>query len=282
MLSIKNAVSGVILIYIKRSRNNAAFDIYSPYGFGGILFWGDAISSILPAFESWMRANQIITAYLMAHPVVGNLAEELFFYPRTAYVLALSASEEELWRGLASSHTQELKKLFKDSGISVTDNKDEIKAVLPTLYRDTLDRVGAGSAYFFNDETLSGLVHDQYSIVLGAKVNGIIHAVVLINFSSACAEYFINATDEQGRHLTRLLLWEAIKKLKALGIPEFNLGGGSSEGDQLEAFKKRFGGVSKGIPLYRKIVDKDQYQALCKEYGKDPEELSYFPPYWKN
>jgi hypothetical protein len=67
-----------------------------------------------------------------------------------------------------------------------------------------------------------------------------------------------------------------------MNIPLFNLGGGATEGDQLEAFKRRFGGIQSTINVFRKIVDPLKYLELCTEYDKDSSDLSYFPIYWKS
>lgn len=282
MLSIRYNESGLVVIYSKRSKNDIGIDIYSPYGFGGILIWGVDHQFIIESFETWMQENKIVTAFLMSHPAFDNNRNNQFVHIRSSYVLDLSASEDELWLGMADSHRHELKKLFKDSKITVTDDKAEILKVLPALYKDTLARVGAASNYFFSTETLKALVHDVNTIVLGGEIGGKMHAVVIICYSGECAEYFINATDVEGRNLTRLLLWEGMRKLRSLGIMKFNLGGGAEEGDQLEAYKKRFGGRKAFIPLYRKIVNHDQYGSLCRSYNKDPTDISYFPPYWKS
>ena len=281
MLSIRYNDSGLVVIYSKRSRNDIDIDMYSPYGFGGILIWGVDHQFIVKSFETWMQKNNIVTAFLMSHPVFDNDGNNQFVRLRSSYVLDLSSSEEDLWLNMGDSHRYELKKLSKDTKITITDDKTEILKVLPALYKNTLARVGAASTYFFSEETLHNLCHYMNTIVLGGKIGGKINAVVIICFSGECAEYFINATDTEGRNLTRLLLWEGIKKVRSFGILKFNLGGGAAEGDQLEAFKKRFGGTQVAIPLYRKIVDQDLYNNLCKSYNKDSNDVTYFPPYWK-
>jgi hypothetical protein len=279
MLCIDGNNSGLVAVYCKRSKDNENFDIYSPYGFGGMLFWGTQDDLILNAFECWLIKNKIVTAYLMAHPVLGH-GNQLIGH-RTSFVLDLTRSEQELWLALGSGHKYELKKNLKDNSISITDDKHEIMEVLPLLYRNTLNRVGASNAYYFNEETLNDLVFHENTMVLGAKIDGIIHATIMINYAESVAEYFINATDEIGRNLTRLLLWVGINRLRANEIRLFNLGGGAHEGDQLEAFKRRMGGKQVSIPLYRKIVDTLQYKKLCEHFGSDPNDLSYFPSYWK-
>ncbi len=280
MLRIHTNDSGLIAIYCKRSKDNSNYDIYSPYGFGGILFWGNQHEWITKAFESWLLQHNIITAYLMAHPVIGSEYNELIPH-RTSFVLDLTRSEEELWQGLGSGHKYDLKKIIKDSAISITDDKREIMEALPSLYNNTLNRVGATDAYYFNEATLKDLAFDEYTMVLGAKINGTIHAIIMINYVESVAEYFINATDEVGRNLTRLLLWDGIKRLKANQVKMFNLGGGAQEGDQLEAFKRRMGGKQVSIPIFKKIVDVFQYNKLCEQFGNDPNDTSYFPSYWK-
>jgi len=280
LLHIHAKDSGLFAIYCKRSKDNLHYDIYSPYGFGGILFWGAQPDWIAKAFEAWLVQHNIVAAYLMAHPVIGIRYNELVSQ-RTSFVMDLTRSEVELWQGLGSGHKYELKKMIKDSSISLTDDKHELMEVLPLLYNNTLNRVGATHTYYLNEATLIDLAFDENTMVLGAKINGTIHAIVMINYVESVAEYFINATDEAGRNLTKLLLWDGIKRLKAKQVKMFNLGGGAQEGDQLEAFKRRMGGKQVSIPVYKKIVDSFQYNKLCEQFGKDSNDVSYFPSYWK-
>lgn len=282
LLRIDVKDSGLLVIYCKRSKNNVDFDIYSPYGFGGILAWGSNVAESLKVFEEWMLNNSIISAYLMGHPVLMEAAPQFFTSNRSAFVLDLAQSEDELWLNLGSGHKYELKKLNKDLDISITDDKEELFSVFPRLYANTLTRVGAGDSYHFTADTLQTLTFEKNTMILGARIKDELHAVIMINFTNHCAEYYINATDDSGRHLTRLLLWDAVKRLKKLGVEEFHLGGGATEGDHLEAFKRRMGGTRVLIPVYRKVVNQGKYNELCAAHHKDAEDLSYFPIYWKN
>src|SRR5258705_11569517 len=99
-------------------------------------------------------------------------------------------------------------------------------------------------------------------MVLGAILKEEIKAVIIVNYTQECAEYFLNAANEDGRSMTRSLLWEAIQRLKLLGVKKFNLGGGAIEGDQLENFKKRMGGDMTPISVYKKIINPEMYHKL--------------------
>ncbi|QNL20594.1 GNAT family N-acetyltransferase [Hyphobacterium sp. CCMP332] len=273
--------SGAISVFSKRSKDGTAQDIYTPYGFGGIIFWGTESDSVELTMLDWFKSQNVATAYLMSHPLFGGKPSDLFECNRTSFLLDLRLSEDQLWSSMAKGHKYELKKVYKDLSIAINSDKGLIISKLPKLYADTLDRVGAGENYHFKEQTLLELIDLDSTIALAGTINGEVHAVVILLSNKNCAEYFINATDDKGRNLTRLLLWEGIKSLKAKGILKFNLGGGASEGDHLEAFKRRFGGEKSLIPVYKKIVDRQTYLDLCDRICKGPIDSDYFPAYWK-
>ncbi len=105
-----------------------------------------------------------------------------------------------------------------------------------------------------------------------------LQAVVLCLYSTDIADYFINASTKQGRNYTRILLWAAVRELKRRGVRYLNFGGGVRDGDALEAFKRRFGGISLNVPVLKQVYEREQFMALCRQAGAT-ERRDHFPPY---
>src|ERR1051325_7535294 len=143
LLKISDDTNGIIVIYSKRSKIPDYFDIYSPYGFGGIISWGNNFENIYQILFNWLKEHNVITAFLMAHPVFANAHDNHFEGHRSAFVIDMSRSKEKLWQDLGSGHKYEIKKNNKTANFFLTDDKQLIFANLPLLYKETISRVGA-------------------------------------------------------------------------------------------------------------------------------------------
>jgi hypothetical protein len=94
------------------------------------------------------------------------------------------------------------------------------------------------------------------------------------------ADYLFNAATNDGRDHARALIWEAMRRLGAAGIPVLNLSGGVSEGDGLDQFKARFGGARRETEALKIVFDEGMYAELCAAAGVDPlDRAGYFPAY---
>ena len=81
-------------------------------------------------------------------------------------------------------------------------------------------------------------------------------------------------------HHSTHLLWSAAHRLRGLGVPSLNLGGGVAEGDSLARFKERFGARKLPLTALKQVYDRAAYERLCRERGADPDDIeAYFPPY---
>ena len=277
LLKLTLGQSGLLTTFYRRTINGRDIDVVSPYGFGGFSVWGDDWKPCKNRLYDWLASAGIVSAYLVGSPTSDLGASS----GRTAYLLDISVSEETLLRNMAASHRTELKKLVADTSLSVTDDHTTIMPVFIQLYRQTLARVGASATYRFSEQTLQDLCLTSNALLLACTVSGKVVASTLMLRCGGHAEYFINATQTDGRHLTRLLIWESIRRLKSLGVSTIHLGGGAEEGDNLEAFKRRLGGTRVVIPAYKSIINSTVYEKLCHAHGYSGSDHSYFPIYWK-
>jgi hypothetical protein len=278
-LAVFSNTSGSLAItFCRRSKREGMWDIYSPYGFGGISFSGEGCA-LVSEMEDWFRSQGIVTAFLMGHPEFNGSGCGVLKEHRTTFVLDLAVPTETLWKQMASGHKYEIKKSEKE-GVEVISDPDRIFSVFPSLYSATIERVHASAVYDFSVSTLKSLIYSPSCIALGAFSGERMLAAVLVAYVDTCAEYLINAALPEGRGHTRLLLWQAIQKLKSANVGKFHLGGGAAEGDSLEQFKRRIGGKQTAVPVYRAVLDQDKYESLVREFGGPDSGSAYFPPYW--
>ncbi|HHN63805.1 MAG TPA: hypothetical protein ENK09_00385 [Nitrospirae bacterium] len=296
--AMSNSVEGEILLAVIKTDNGKICcpvqirvkedgfkDIVTPYGFGGILYTTKK-SFFNEAFDEWTvfwRKEGAVTAYIMQHPLLrldeGIQGPLVDVQSRTVYLIDLSLPLKQIWNNMSSTHRYEIRRLKKEDKLILITEKKEIVDDFIALYYQTLNRVKASRIYYFSENTLRELIFWDKSIVIGVKKENIIVAISMFIFSDRCAEYFLSASTEAGRRYSRLLIWNAIEIFKELSIPYINLGGGVKENDNLELFKKRFGGIEFKIQILKQIFDKERYEYLLNKYAKDIC-TKYFPPYW--
>lgn len=273
--------SAVVCTYTTRSKDGVFIDVYSPYGFGGIYAFGakEGCASLIDEVRTHLIEECAVTSFLMGHPLMGP-DHDLFEGHRTAYLMHIG-NLDDAWSGMRPNYRNEIMKLEKDGDHEVIFDKSRLVPALMDLYFETLERVGASNTYYFSKTTLGLLMQSDTCTLVGVDVKGKIPAVIMLLNNHYCAEYFINASDTDGRLYTKQLIWEGVKKLHDRGCSTFNLGGGAQEGDFLESFKRRFGGEKRVIPLWKDILMSGRYQELCETYDAAPSSADYFPAYWK-
>lgn len=252
-------------------------DIATPYGFAGFATHGPCKG--LPAELRRFAVEQgWICGYLALHPLYPHpfVAADGLEQGRTIYVLDLSTSEDRLFASMHETHRYELR---KNSELLELINTDacSMSEALPALYAETVARVGASDVYRFSAGTLGAWLSSGGCLTLG--LGDPLQAMVLCLYTKDIADYFINASTDEGRSYTRILLWAAARELKRRGVHYFNLGGGARDLDSLEAFKRRFGGKSLNVPVLKQVYMREQFTAFCRQAEPLKGSADYFPPY---
>lgn len=186
------------------------------------------------------------------------------------HVIDLTQNTDEIWKKFSKSSCRyAINKAIRDGiKIKIDQNYDDFY-LLNKKFRekkglqlniDSIDTIKKCYTLFvaeYRDEIIGGQVYlndDQHMRwLLGAskrlEVNS--HMVTIIG------------------NANRFLIWTAIQHAKANGLKEFDLGGyylGESENKELEninKFKKSFGGVLKEYYIYEKYYSKT-FQMACK------------------
>lgn len=281
LLNLRNNDSGLTLIFTRRSKNSKNFDIHSIYGFGGYLFWGDIDNHFLESLDDYMISKKIVSAYIMGYPNCGHDLAPFAENGRTIYLIDLREELSDIFQNMHENHRYEIRRSLKCKNIKFIKNKDITEKAFYELYYQTLLRTNANKTYHFSKKTLSSLIESNFSQLFGLSINGEVEACTLILNHQNTSEYFLNASSEKGRLHSRMLLWKIIEILKRDGGQLLNLGGGIKEKDSLDSFKRKFGGKSERIPVFKKVFDTKNYNFLCKNFVNDIDSSSNtFPPYW--
>lgn len=279
----KTEAGKVVLPFAERSTDNGLLDIFTVYGFGGFCGEKEVLNSkkFIEDFFSWSRERNYVTAYILQTPYVrlGEMWSENLFYDHTIYVMDLKKNESDLKRSMAKKSRYELNKLLIDKDVQLSFSKERLLPCLKKMYEETLDRVGNNSTLYRNlSLNFDMLVNSEKSFLVGAEVEGQIKAISVFLMTGLQAEYFLNASIDEGRKYSRLLIWSAIEFLKENGIERLNLGGGIKSEDSLDKFKKHFGGVQIFGQSLKIIYDRSMYDRLCASV-ECCGDGNYFPRY---
>ncbi|GAB3259790.1 GNAT family N-acetyltransferase [Arthrobacter pigmenti] len=158
------------------------------------------------------------------------------------------------------------------------------------LYEETMRRVGAADWYFFDADYYSGLLSALGSSLLIAEVHlgTDVVASTLIMAHKDIAHYHLSGSGREGTRLgaNALMIWAVLEWCAENGLSTFHMGGGPSEGEGLDKFKRSFGGRANDFFTGRYIVDHEGYLQLSEDRADslgtsvaDLEASGYFPAF---
>jgi hypothetical protein len=256
-------------------------DIYTPYGFSG--FTGTGPCPALPAaWRAFARERGYVCGYiginpLLFHPSYGE-PDDLFSH-NSIFTLDLTRSEADLFAALSKGRRQAVRAAARD-GWQPLEDRARLGAFLRRHFVDFVRSRRASRSYEFADATLDRLCRLENVLLLGAGSDGRVEAVSVFAHTPDAAEYLFNCSLPEGQHHSALLLWQGALRMKAMGVPVLNLGGGIREGDGVAAFKARFGGREVPLGALKQVYDPAAFERLCRAAGQDPARRDgFFPPY---
>lgn len=167
--------------------------------------------------------------------------------PYGTYVIDLRQDEEHLWRGIAKTTRQNISTAQRD-GVSIREAMDCLDAAyhliratfgrsnMPFMHRDAFRRFALGLG--------------EHGSLIVADYRGAAQSYALFAFSAPSA-YWIYGGNVEHQHqgAIKLLLWETIRRFRALGVRQFDFFGArinpekGSKQEAINLMKKRFGGT---------------------------------------
>jgi hypothetical protein len=106
-----------------------------------------------------------------------------------------------------------------------------------------------------------------------------LEAVVMFGYTPHVDDYLFGVALPEGRRHAARLLWCGIERLRSLGVPLLNLGGGARPNDGIADFKRRFGATEAPLLGLKQVYRPDVFERLCRAAGADPNGGGYFPGY---
>ena len=291
--------NGLRAIYVYMRRPTAIEGIYdsvTPYGYGGVLFEGDASEANTQAF--WkaylaeMEKEHIVDNFVRYHPVLKNAVpmKPISNVIDLGKTIAMDlASPEQIWENIHSKNRNMIRKAEKNGIVIDHGQGMDLFDKFIEIYNATMDKDHAEEYYYFKRpfyESIHNDLHDNYELFY-AKLEDKIIAMSIMIYAYGRLNYHLSGSDIEYRNLapSNLLLYKAAMWGCEKGMKTFHLGGGVGSGeDNLYKFKAAFNKVSDyQFSIGKQIFNQERYYDLVKiRRNNDPsfnDQSSYFPLY---
>jgi Acetyltransferase (GNAT) domain len=284
-------------------------DAVSPYGYPGPVagredaesgdapagFW-DRAAAALP---DTLRAAGILSCFVRVHPLLPTDLDALaragtLVRHGGTVCLDLTRDDAELWSRTRANHRRQIGRARRAGLVSRFDDWQRLGEFVE-IYHETMTRVGADRAYFFDDVYLKELrtavegdLHlvtiEQSSLPDGgppAGEPGEVLGAGLFLAHDGIVQYHLGATRD--RHLAwqpaKLMMDDVRRWAQSAGRTALHLGGGvgGRTDDSLFHFKAGFGTGRAVFHSWRVVCDRPAYRALAS--ASEDDDTGFFPAY---
>ena len=286
-----------IYVYMRRKTSlYGVFDSVTPYGYGGVLFEGNASEKNKAAFWNeylaTMEEEHIIDNFVRYHPVLKNagpmksVSNVIDLGKTIAFDLT---SPELIWENIIGKNRNMIRKAEKN-GIEIRHgNSLDLFVDFKRIYNATMDKDHAEQYYYFGDafyESIHNDLHDNYEMFYAVLGEQII-AMSIMLFANKQMHYHLSGSMMDYRNLapSNLLLYKAALWGCEHGFKTFHLGGGVGSGeDNLYKFKAAFNKNSDyQFSIGKQVFDQEKYDELVSirraSDAKFDDTSHYFPLY---
>lgn len=181
------------------------------------------------------------TAIFRTHP------DGAFAAPYGTFIKDLNQSEEALWKEVATDYRQNIRKAIK-VGVHIKSGMEYLDTSY-NLVADTLKRSGANFTKNHDDFKRRILSLGENIQIFIAEYGGSVQSCLVSSFSEHTAyDWYSGTISKPVRGAMHLLIWEAIRRFRQMGVKRFNFQGvriNPQKGSKQEGimhFKMRFGG----------------------------------------
>jgi hypothetical protein len=255
-------------------------DVVTPYGFGG--FAGTVPRERLAeGWAAFARSRGWVCGYLGLNPVFhdgGGFAPGEVHVHNRLYVMDLRGTDAELWARLSQNRRRQLRD-WASVERGLVHDRGALTAFLLAEYPAFFARRGVGPASDFSAQTMAAFAGLDDVWMVGAAPGGDVESVAVFAHTPHAADYLFGVSVPGAEHHSAHLIWAGAQRLRRLGVPSLNLGGGVREGDRLAEFKRRFGAAQLPLRSLRQVYDAEAYAELCRRAGVSPDRGGWFPPY---
>ncbi len=269
------------------------FDIFSAYGYGGIvsnkngITDGDVIHQFNIELNKWCVQNNIVAEFIRENPMIQNgyrkaeraeVRQNVYVDTTTPYTF--------LCKNVKENYNKSVK-----SGLQV-EIDDELKNMdeFIRLYRITSERLCVQQFYRFPDEYFYNIKKylGNNAKLLHVKKGHEFIASTIVLYHNKRASIHLCASDfkYQDCRLNDFMFINAINEAVRMKMDYICLGGGTGNDpkDTLFRFKKKFGKIRKTVKIVKVLHNSEIYDQLVAEWteknpGKSQLYKNYFLKY---
>jgi hypothetical protein len=257
-------------------------DATSVYGYAGpIASHTELPQAVIDGFQAALREElvrrRVVSVFSRLHPLLtqrhmlDGLGETAVCGPTVSVDLTLPS--EEQWAGY-SKGTRRLIRRASEAGIVCAHDRGlDRLAEWSAIYRETMQRVGASAAYYFDDAYFDRLKAELGSVLhlFVASHEGRLAAAGLFTLCDGIVQAHLGASRAEYAALSpaRLVDDTARRWAADAGARVFHLGGGvGGQEDGLFQYKAGFSGRRHDFAVWRWVVDERMYEELCTRLGR--------------
>lgn len=276
-------------LLIREIPGSTVRDATSVYGYPGLLGAGtlteDRMRRFVAALDGELAAQDIVSLFVRLHPVLSPTA---MLRPAATVVdggatvsIDLTLTSAERRAGYRSNHRRDLKKLQRRGYSCRLGAEEGDVAAFADLYHQTMRRVDAASAYFFELDYFRRLLRLDGLALLLCEVDGQVAAGAVVSAVGTTAQYHLGGTRDEwlADAPMKLVFDQAAEWAMQRGAERLHLGGGlGAHEDALFNFKAGFSSDRHQFSTWRHIVQPDRYHALVEQKGPAGSD-GFFPAY---
>jgi Acetyltransferase (GNAT) domain len=302
---IRRCPEDMLLDLNQRDFSESIYDAVSPYGYPGILLNDEAQADstfVLQSIEmlvTTFKACKICSAFIRLHPILNAEIQQIIGGTElvkngTTVFIDLTLSDDAQRRQIKSSRRTRINQCRKRQFFAnILPFSQEHIPIFMDIYKDTMDRIGAGQSYYFDRsyyESLTQLSPHIFICIVEFEQNPI--CVGLITECCGIVQYHLCGTKNEFLPFTpnTLMIDEIRHWATQRGYRTFHLGGGlGGQQDSLFEFKASFSKQICDFYTLRLIADVEVYNNLTeirsRQFNVDPKMLlssDFFPAYRMN
>jgi hypothetical protein len=256
-------------------------DAVTPYGMSGFAAAGD-VPDLAARWRGLALERGWVCAYVAQNPLSGDAsrfpASERHRH-NSVFALDLTVGADRLWANLSANRRRQLRGWPELRDRLVTDHR-RLSDFLVREFPGFMARRDAGPAYRMDPAGLERLCAMPGAFLVGAGDGDRLEAASLFAATPHAGDFVFNVSAPGGERHSVALIWYAVERMRAAGVPALNLGGGVRDGDALAEFKRRFGARRLPLESLRQVFRPGAYRRLCALAGTDPDRVDgFFPPY---
>jgi Acetyltransferase (GNAT) domain len=259
-------------LIIREVEGSELRDAVSPYGYPGATVEGDGPAPD-PSEIDWGR-TELVSLFLrdrLGEPTLAgaNPRSTVYLHDPEAERAVRPRLSEQVRASERAGWT-----IAVTPGPTVDDGQ---LAEFSTVYEQTMRRADAAERYFFGADYYRAALDFPHSWLLAARdPEGEVGAAAIAATSDGLLHYFLGGTSDAALEQSpfKNVVAAMLDLADELGLP-LNLGGGVTEGDGLERFKRGFANAELIFHTHEIVCDRGEYDRLAT--GVDA--AGFFPAY---